>query len=108
MKLDAKYMVNQFLNPGEQLLWWGRPKTGLLFRKADIFIIPFSLLWCGFSVFWVYLALSYDAPMYFVLFGIPFVVIGLFLVFGRFFIDAWMRERTYYGITEKRIIRVTG
>ncbi len=43
------------------------------------------------------------APIIFCLFGIPSVLIGLFLLFGRFFTDAHIRGRTCYGITNERI-----
>ena len=33
---------------------------------------------------------------------------GLYLVFGRFFADAYSRARTFYGVTDKRLIIVTG
>jgi hypothetical protein len=39
-------------------------------------------------------------------FGGVFVVIGLFFVAGRFFADAWLRQRTRYAITDKRILVV--
>ena len=38
------------------------------------------------------------------LWGIPFCLIGLYIIFGRFFGDAWSRSRPWYGITEKRVI----
>lgn len=93
------------LQNGENLLWTGKPKNGIVFRQADIFLIPFSILWCGFAVFWVIMALQAGL---FALFGIPFVIVGLFLVFGRFIIDSKQRKNTTYGLTEDRIIIKSG
>ena len=33
------------------------------------------------------------------LWGIPFVVAGQYLIWGRFFYDAWLKRRTYYALT---------
>jgi len=100
--------IERELSPGERLLWNGKPKQGLCLRPADAFMIPFSLLWCGFAIFWEFSAMSHGAPVFFMLWGIPFIAIGLYIVFGRFFVDAQMRERTYYGVTNERLIIVSG
>jgi hypothetical protein len=42
------------------------------------------------------------------LWGIPFVLVGLFLVFGRFIYDARRREHTFYGLTDRRAIIISG
>jgi hypothetical protein len=97
-----------YLDHYEKLLWTGRPKTAIVFRTADIFLITFSVLWCGFAIFWFVTALTSGAPFLFVMFGIPFVVVGLIFVFGRFMIDAKQRAHTYYGITADRIIIKSG
>jgi hypothetical protein len=33
-----------------------------------------------------------------------FVLIGLFLIFGRFFVDAWIRAGVVYALTDRRIL----
>jgi hypothetical protein len=35
-------------------------------------------------------------------------VAGLYLVFGRFIADAYIRARTFYGVTDKRLVIVSG
>ena len=98
--------LRPFLNPNETLLWSGQPKSGIIFRKTDLFFIPFSLLWCGFAIVWTVTAAS--ASPLFALFGIPFVIIGLIMVFGRFIADRKLRMQTYYGITNDRILLKSG
>lgn len=44
----------------------------------------------------------------FPIFGIPFVLVGLYLIFGRFLVDAKQRKNRYYGITNERIIILSG
>ncbi len=100
--------IERELSSGEKLLWSGRPGQGLRLRAADAFMIPFSLLWCGFAISWEYSAINQGAGLFFMLWGLPFILIGLYIVFGRFFIDAKMRERTFYGVTNERLIIVSG
>lgn len=92
------------LLPRERILWSGAPAQGLLFTNRDFFLIPFSLLWCGFTIFWTYTAVRRGAPFFFYVWGAMFVCIGLFLVFGRFAFDAWLRRRISYAVTDKRIL----
>lgn len=99
--------LRTYLEPGEQLLWTGKPKSGVLFRASDLYAIPFSLLWCGFAIFWMMGAWR-SGGWLFALFGVPFVVMGLMFVFGRFILDALRRKNTIYGLTDMRVIVKSG
>jgi hypothetical protein len=89
--------------PGERTLWKGASGRGLLFTGSDLFLVPFSLLWCGFAVFWTFGATFTGAPDFFTLWGLMFVAIGLYFVFGRFLVDIWIRRSTTYTVTDRRI-----
>ena len=117
MNYDAQKIIQKELGSGERLLWAGMPKQGTIFKGSDIFMVPFSLLWGGFAIFWEYMALTIapnaqNAPegfaLIFPLFGIPFVVIGLYMIFGRFIYDSKKRGKTFYGLTDQRAIIVSG
>jgi len=96
------------LDSSERLLWSGQPRAGVLFRGVDFFLIPFSILWCGFAIFWEFMVINSDAPLLFRLWGIPFVIVGLHFVFGRFLVEAQQRKKTFYGLTNERIIIISG
>jgi len=53
------------LSSGEKLIWTGKPKTGIVFRSSDAFMIPFSLLWGGFALFWETSVVATGAPFFF-------------------------------------------
>ncbi len=105
---DAESQIKPELSSNEQLLWHGRPQLGLLLRAADAFLIPFSLMWGGFAIFWEASVVIGGAPFFFMLWGIPFVLVGLYLIVGRFFVDARQRSKTYYGVTDERAIIISG
>jgi hypothetical protein len=105
---DIENELRANLSSGEKLIWTGKPKTGIQLRSTDAYLIPFSLLWGGFAVFWESTVLVTDAPLLFKLWGIPFVLVGIYIVIGRFFIDAKKRANTIYGITTDRIIIKSG
>jgi hypothetical protein len=96
------------LGPGEKLVWSGRPGQGIVFQPSDVFFIPFSIIWFAFAIFWETTVVQTGAPFFFKLWGIPFILVGLYMTIGRFFTEARKRSRTYYGITNDRIIIKSG
>jgi hypothetical protein len=96
--------IRRELQAGEELLWVGRPRRGLCFRTHDIVLIPFSLAWCSFAIYWEYTAWQTQAPPIFLAFGVPFVAAGLYFVAGRFFVEAYIRSTAIYGLTNRRVV----
>ncbi|WWR16772.1 hypothetical protein V1224_04875 [Lachnospiraceae bacterium JLR.KK008] len=88
----------------EHLVWKGRPVKGHVFSQRDIFMIPFSIVWGGFAIFWEVSAVVSGAPVFFCLWGIPFVLVGLYMIAGRFFVQQYMRGITYYAVTDRRVL----
>jgi hypothetical protein len=107
MDFQAEREIRNELKGHESLLWAGKPRQGLRLTAGDALMIPFSLMWCGFAVVWEVTAIRAGGPFFFVLWGLPFVAVGLYLVFGRFFADAYRRGRTFYGLTGERVLIVT-
>lgn len=105
---DIEMDLRPNLTANERFVWVGKPKTGIMLRSSDAFLIPFSIFWAGFAIFWEATALGTGAPFFFKLSGLPFVCVGLYITIGRFFIDAKKRGNTLYGITNDRIIIKSG
>ena len=112
--MDA-YQSSQRFQPylfsGERVLWTGQPKQGLALSAKDTFLIPFSLMWGGFAIAWnaaVWLApfdsAGGDPGWFFKLWGLPFLVVGLYLIVGRFFHDAHIRKNLFYAVTDQRVL----
>ncbi len=97
--------IQNYFLPGEKLLWSGRPKQGLMLYKKDLLLVPFSLMWGGFAIFWEIMAVrQINAPFFFRLWGVPFILIGLYLIVGRFAVDAIVRAGTQYAVSNQRIM----
>jgi hypothetical protein len=106
--MQVSEAIRTELSPGEQVLWSGQPQQGVVFRGSDAFAIPFSLLWAGFAVSWLATAVRSNAPAEFVLFGVPFVLAGVYIVVVRFFVEARQRANTFYALTPQRVIIASG
>jgi len=105
---DECQRVHRELGANERLIWAGKPLAGIAFRGVDLIQVPFSLMWGGFAFFWEYMVWRSGAPLYFRLFGVPFVMVGLYLIGGRFVLDSWQRAATIYAVTNERVLILSG
>ena len=114
--MDTAAPFRPYLLGNEPILWSGQPKQGLMLTGRDALLIPFSLMWGGFAIFWnasVWMipAMS-DAraspDWFFKLWGLPFLAIGLYIIVGRFFHDARLRKALFYAVTDQRILVLRG
>jgi hypothetical protein len=107
---DARSVIQPGLFAGESICWAGQPNTNVIFHKDDAFLIPVSLLWGGFMMFWeavvAGLFRSHDTWVLGMLFGIPFVIYAQCLIWARFLYAAWKKKRTFYAVTTRRVIVV--
>lgn len=96
------------------MIWSGQPRQGVMLSSRDTFLIPFSLLWGGFAIFWNLMVWSFptggeDNPdWFFKLWGLPFLLAGLYFIVGRFIHDAHIRKNMFYAVTNKRILVLRG
>jgi len=89
---------------GEKLIWSGKPKQGIIFRKNDLLIIPFSIFWLLFCFLAINTILKTQVPNFLLFVVIPFALLGLFLLFGRYILDLKRRNKIKYWLTDQRIV----
>ncbi|WP_433567053.1 hypothetical protein ACQP1O_18840 [Nocardia sp. CA-151230] len=103
----AQSEIGRILGPGENMLWTGRPRRGLALHAWDAFMFPFGLVFCGLAVFFVISDVAEGASPLSLLWEGVFVIAGLYLLLGRFIVDAQRRARTFYGVSNRRIIIIS-
>lgn len=102
--MDPLALIQPHLRDDENLLWSGAPDPQVRFTSADLFLVPFSVLWCGFAIIWEVTSVAGGAPAFFNLWGIPFILVGLYMTVGRFYYKRYRKSRTAYAVTTRRAI----
>jgi hypothetical protein len=71
------------------------------------------LIWGAFAILWEVQVAGFwsqhgsqEVPIAFVLWGIPFVLISQYLIWGRFVYATWKKKRTFYAVTNRRVMVV--
>ncbi|MEX1376751.1 MAG: hypothetical protein AB1Z23_04645 [Eubacteriales bacterium] len=108
--------IQDNLLPGEEILWEGQPQVANRLNIGNITKSIFGVFWLGFSLFWTLTAFLATRNInassatgsilkyFFPLFGLPFVAIGIFMVFISPIKQRKKNLMTFYYITDKRII----
>jgi hypothetical protein len=99
------------LEEGEEILWQGQPDAHVEYRQLISGTSLFGAFFAGFAIFWVSMAMFITSGMndavgrgiatVFPLFGLPFIAVGLYMVAGRLFWDAYQRRHTHYTLTNR-------
>ncbi|MBR2024982.1 MAG: DUF308 domain-containing protein [Clostridia bacterium] len=108
---DLQLEIKQYLDVNEDILWCDKPFKKITFSSGDVFTTLFGVVWLSFSLFWVASAFfatkgAAGFAKVFPLFGIPFVLIGLYLLFFRHIVSYIRRKNMIYTLTSKRVMIV--
>jgi len=93
------------LDPGERILWQGRPDGTVVLRPRNIALFLFGLAFAGFALFWMVMAAQ--AGGMFWAFGLIHFSVGLALSFGAIFWSAFRRRHSWYTLTDRRAFIAT-
>ena len=110
-KNELKQAIESEINADETILWAGRPNPDKMPKAGFYALYIFGTFWTLFSVFWViaaFMGAVYSSEnilfsIFFPLFGVPFVIIGIFILK----MPAWLKQdmlNTAYFITSKRAV----
>ncbi len=88
------------LDPGEVILWQGKPEPGVKLEWDSPFTAFFFIFFTGFSIFWM--AMASKAPGPFWMFGLLFFGVGSYNLIGVHFWKAYLRRHQHYTLTNKR------
>lgn len=115
MTNDAPHVVpagwEGILEPGEDILWQGRPDGTLDWSTFDLRRALFGTLVMAFAVFWTTAAMSSAPPglprLILPLPGLFFFGLGLRHAGGHMVWNAYRRRHSWYTLTDRRAIIAT-
>jgi hypothetical protein len=101
-------IFQQFLNPGEKIIWRGLPRQGFLFQRSDVFFVPFSILWTILAVWWELETVLSEIPFQDKIWSIVMLSAAAYILLLRFLVDAAYRSLSFYALTNQRVLIHTG
>lgn len=104
LEYDSPFL--RLLQPGEDLLWVGRPRQGYIFRSWDPLLLGW--LYIVLQSVWTTLTSMIDSGFFFHFrpFQIIVLIGGGALFIYRYHFDAKRRAATWYALTSRRVLFV--
>ncbi len=93
------------LDPGERIVWQGRPDQGFFVEAGNIPTALFALFFTGFAVFWMSMAARSGGPFW--MFGLIHFSVGLTMFWKALFGTTSRHRRTWYTLTDRRAFIAT-
>lgn len=104
MSTSSHPIFQQFLNPGEKIIWSGKPRQGFLLHRSDVFFIPFSLIWTALAIWMEYDTLVSPRPIQEKFWSLFSLAVAAYILAVRFLVDAIYRSLTFYALTNQRVL----
>lgn len=101
--VTVRQTLQPLLSSREEFMWSGQPWQGLHFQRDDWWRIPQSIIQ-GVVLVFIGLSFFHGATSLYALMGVALWLLAFYITLGRFFADAYWRSRTYYALTNRRII----
>ncbi len=98
---DLRAEVQPYLQTDESILWLGQPYTTRSYR-VNPGVLIFAIFWLCFAVFWTVGAATAGGVLG--LFGIPFLLIGVGMVYFLLVGSKKQFQTTVYAVTDRRAI----
>ncbi len=110
--LTDRSSIKDYILADERLLWTGKPVKEIRLLPSEKIIMVFGAFWTAFSAFWIAMAYAGTAEMegdaimanIFPLFGIPFLLVGLYLMIISPIRAKRKRKNVEYALTDKRVL----
>ena len=98
---DLRAELTPYLHPAAPLLRTGQPYTTRKYHPNPL-VVVFMIFWFGFAVFWTVTAAA--AGGFFAVFGIPFLLIGGYMLYHLFVGQKKLLASAVYAVTDRRAI----
>ena len=82
--MEGMDFINGYLEENEYVLWRGQPEKKNRFSGVDKVLFPFALFWTAFALLLEGSVIMSGAPLMYCIFGAPFVLIGVLLLYNSF------------------------
>jgi hypothetical protein len=85
----------------------GCPARGVRATRADLVLIPLGLAFVGFAAL-AFLEFQGESGLATPVSALALLAFGIYLIGGRYVADTLRRAKTYYAVTTRRVLIVTG
>ena len=104
---NVTYNLEKILEPGERIIWEGRPKKNAYCINSIAALTPFALMWLLFDSFFIIAAISGGVDIILAIFLIAFFSIHLMPVWiwiGQMLTANKKWKNVKYALTDRRIL----